>query len=386
MTDKSVDLSHFIATWDITRACNFHCIHCISGASKRWSIYELSTADARRVIRQIGELKIGKVSWSGGEPLIRDDLEEIMRHGLKHGIKSYDIVSNGYFITRDRAKRLVDAGLEGIQISIDGIDPQQNSLLRKGPPDCFSRALNAIEVCIGEGLSVVLGTMLYPEMISRLDAMYDLAVSLGVDMLRFSGFVPNGRGGQAEIRERMRLSFEQMTVFLRFLRGKYYQDPGFVGLDYSFSLDPFIGTFASSEGRDHFFIDYKGDVFPSTGSERGVFKVGNALEESLAEILSRPSLVHSLPSRSELIGKCQECCKFDECGGGPRGLSYMFSGDHLQSPELCLFHEYNLRSHRLGDPSWPRMLSGLTQNELREIDVLITRLLDKGGRWLVHRG
>ena len=372
-TDKP-DFSHLVAAWDITKACNFHCIHCISGAGKRWRTYQIPTEQAKLIAWRIGELGITEISWSGGEPLLRMDLEEIMLHGLRYGIESYGAVSNGYLITRDRIQKLVDAGLTGIQISIDGIDKNQNAILRKGPKDCFSRAVRAIELCLEQGLSVVLGTMLYPEIVPTLDLMYELASRLGVDMLRFSAFVPNGRGDQDRIRKLLMLSPEQMKMFLCFLRRRYFQKPGFIGLDYAFALNPFMGCFHSTEGRNHFFIDYKGDVFPSTGMERDVFRIGNVVDEDLADILIRPQLTPPLPLRDDIVGICRRCDKFDECRGGPRGVSYMFSGRFDSSPTICLYHEYQERADFLGDPLWPRMLSSLTVEELRDLQALIRGL------------
>jgi len=298
-----------------------------------------------------------------------------MSHGQAHGVTSYDTVTNGYFLTEERLDRLVEAGLSGIQISIDGINAEENVILRKGPHDCFSQAIKAIQFSVARGLSVVLGTMLYPEMIPHLDRMYDLAGSLGVDMLRFSGFVPNGRGELPKIRHRMKLSEWDITQFLLFIRKRFFEKPGFLGLDYSFSLNPLIGSFWSSEGRNHFFIDHKGDVFPSTGSEREEFKVGNVLKEDLADILMRPHLQHAAIGQSQIEGICRSCDKFDDCGGGPRGISFMFSGKRSTSPELCLYHEYRKRSDELGDPSLPRMLSSLDQPELEQIRSVITRML-----------
>ena len=332
------------------------------------------------VARRIGELGIEKISWSGGEPLEREDLEEIMLEGRRYGIRGYDLVTNGYLLTKDRLERIIAAGLTGIQISIDGVDQQQNLIIRKGPKDSFSRAVNAIKMCVDKAMPIALGTMLYPEMVPTLDEMYDLAARLDVNMLRFSGFVPNGRGDQKKIRQRMKLSPAEITEFLRFLRRRYWERPGFIGLDYSFALNPFLGSFYSPEGLSHFFIDYQGDVFPSTGSEREIFKVGNVIEEDLHDILGRSHLVPARPSRNEIVGICKNCDKFDECGGGPREVSYMFSGELNTSPELCLYHEYQERAGFLGESLWLRTLSSFTIDELTEVRDFIGEILSSGRR------
>ena len=375
MADEQVTFWHLAAQWDITKGCDFHCLHCISGAGKRFDTYRVSTESAKVIAQRIGELGVAHVSWSGGEPLLRSDLEGIMLHGQRHGVQTFDMVTNGYSLTNERIELLIRAGLKGAQISIDGIDPRQNSILRKGPKDCFVRAVSAIKRCHQHGMPVVLGVMLYPEMVSTLDQMYDLAALLGVAMLRFSGFVPNGRGDRGRIRQRMALSYDEMSSFLDFLSRRYDEHPGFMGLDYSFGLNPFCGRFESTAGRNHFFIDYKGDVFPSTGMEREIFKLGNVLEEDLAEILKRPTLVPPSPQQSELTGKCATCDKFDVCNGGPRGISFMFSGRLDASPEVCLYHELRRRKQHTHD--WNPFLAPLSASDLIKLRALIEQVLNE---------
>jgi radical SAM protein with 4Fe4S-binding SPASM domain len=368
------EFSRFTAAWDITKACNFACVHCISGAGKRWPVSTICSEDAHRIIRQIGELGITSLAWSGGEPLLREDLFSIMHHGRKYGVEGYSLVTNGYLIDEQLAGRMVDAGMTHVQISIDGVDAKANRFLRKGPKDCFARAVEAIGICLKAGLRVSLGTMLYPGMIGSLDRIYQLALRLGVDRLRFSAFAPNGRGERAGVRQLFDFSFEEMTELLLFLRDRFFERPGYIMLDTAFSMNPWIGRFSHSEGQDYFFIDYKGDLFPSTSMERPEYRVGNVLQEPLRELLHHPALVPPLPAREELSGKCRECELFDTCRGGSRGIAFMFSGSFLTSPELCLYHEYRLRGWRLDDVVLSRMFSPLSDDELGAVVGMIDRI------------
>lgn len=368
------EFSRFTAAWDITKACNFACVHCISGAGKKWPVYTIPTKDARRIIRQIGELGITSVAWSGGEPLLRADLFNIMRYGRRFGVQSYSMVTNGYLIDGQLAARMADAGISHVQISIDGADEKANRYLRKGPIDCFTRAVRAIEECQKAGMRVSLGTMLYPRMIDSLDRMYEIAVGLGVDRLRFSAFAPNGRGDNGKIRRLFEFSYQEMTELLLFLRDRFFERPGFVMLDTAFSMNPWIGRFSHSEGDDYFFIDYKGDLFPSTSMERPEYKLGNLLKDPLREILRRPDLSPLLPVREDISGKCAECDRFDDCRGGSRGIAFMFSGSFTTSPELCLYYEYRQRGWKMEDVVLHRMFSVLGDDELSSVLVMIDRI------------
>jgi radical SAM protein with 4Fe4S-binding SPASM domain len=363
----ATDFSRFTAAWDITKACNFACVHCISGAGRKWPVYTIPTKKAKYIIQEIGNLGITSVAWSGGEPLLRDDLSSIMSHGLKFGIKSFSMVTNGYLINKELIQRLVDSGLTNVQISLDGEDEKQNRILRKGPADCFSKAIKAIGICLDAGLNVSLGVMLYPQIIYSLDNMYNMALNLNVDRLRFSAFVPNGRGDNERIRRLFDFSFREITELLLFLRDRYFEKPGFIALDTAFSLNPYIGSFYHNEGIDYFFIDYKGDIFPSTSMERQVYKVGNVLQEPLNEILIKPILVPKSPPWTKIIGICKNCDKFEECHGGPRGICYMFSGKFNCSPNFCLYHEFKKREELLGDIVVSKFFSSLSNEELRTV-------------------
>ncbi len=362
-----MDFNRFTVAWDITKACNFACVHCLSGAGKKWPVYTIRTNEAKYIIREIGNLGIARVAWSGGEPLLRDDLPDIMTDGLKSGIKSFTMVTNGYLINKELVERLVNSGLTNVQISIDGEDEKHNKILRKGPADCFLKAIKAIDICLNAGLNVSLGVMLYPQVIHSLDNIYDMAIKLNVDRLRFSAFVPNGRGNTESVRRLFNFSFQEITELILFFRDRYFEKQGFIALDTAFSFNPYIGNFHHHEGIDYFFIDYKGDVFPSTSMERQAYKVGNILQEPLIEILKKPTLVPKPPRQTKIIGKCKSCDKFEECRGGPRGISYMFSGKFNYSPNFCLYHEFKKREKLLGDIVASKFFSSLSDKELHTV-------------------
>ncbi len=277
------------------------------------------------------------------------------------------MVTNGYLVNEELIHRLVDSGLTNVQISVDGEDEKQNKILRRGPADCFSKAIEAIGICLNAGLNVSLGAMLYPQMIYSLDNIYNMALRLNVDRLRFSAFVPNGRGDNERVRKLFNFSLEEITEFLLFLRDRYFEKPGLIALDTAFSLNPYRGSFYHSEGTDYFFIDYKGDVFPSTSMERAVYKVGNVVQEPLNEVLKRPALVPKSPPQTEMIGICKDCDKFEKCGGGPRGICYMFSGKFNSSPNFCLYREFKKREELLGDIVVSKFFSSLSSEELRTV-------------------
>src|SRR5919205_3395083 len=108
---------------ELTHRCPLHCPYCSNPLELTRSNAEISTDDWKRVFTQARELGVLQLGLSGGEPLVRKDLEELAAHARSLGLYS-TLVTSGLGLTRLRAERLRDAGLEHIQISIQDADPE----------------------------------------------------------------------------------------------------------------------------------------------------------------------------------------------------------------------------------------------------------------------
>ena len=108
--------------WNITRRCNLKCVHCYNDSGADKACDELSTAQARGVIDDLAGFGVPSVLFSGGEPLMRPDLFELIEHTVARGLRAV-ISTNGTLITAEVARKIQQLGVSYVGISLDGIGP-----------------------------------------------------------------------------------------------------------------------------------------------------------------------------------------------------------------------------------------------------------------------
>jgi MoaA/NifB/PqqE/SkfB family radical SAM enzyme len=175
-------------TWGVTRRCNLHCRLCYDadGPQRR----DLTTRQAFSAIDKLQALGVGLVAFSGGEPLMRDDLVHLMGRCARAGMR-IALRSNGTFITRVVARRLADAGLEVAGISLDGATAAGHECIRGA--GTFARTLAGIDALLQVGIRVNIEIVLTRRNASESLAMVELAESLGVHEINFASVAPLGR-------------------------------------------------------------------------------------------------------------------------------------------------------------------------------------------------
>jgi MoaA/NifB/PqqE/SkfB family radical SAM enzyme len=180
-----------IVVWNITRACNLRCVHCYSdsGAAAR---YELSTNQARAVLDDLAQFGVPAVLFSGGEPLIRPDLFELIGYASQRSLRTV-ISTNGTLITTEVAKNIKRQGTSYVGVSLDGIGQVNDSF--RGMSGAFDRAVQGIRNCQDVGVRVGLRVTLTKRNVQDLDGLFDLLEAEGIERACFYHLVPSGRGG-----------------------------------------------------------------------------------------------------------------------------------------------------------------------------------------------
>lgn len=175
--------------WDCTRRCNLNCEHC--GASKEKYDSELNTKDVKDLIDILAINKVRFFSVTGGEPLLRKDLLEILSYANNKGIKT-GIASNGFFIDAKMAEKIKNSGIYSVQISLDGLENTHNNI-RKNDMS-FQKASEAIKLLQKEKIPVIqVATTITKSNIHELNQIKNHLLSLGVKMWRISPIMPIGR-------------------------------------------------------------------------------------------------------------------------------------------------------------------------------------------------
>jgi radical SAM protein with 4Fe4S-binding SPASM domain len=183
-----------VISWNITLRCPLRCPHCYSDAGEDDVPDPLSTAEAYTVLDHIKNTGNPVVILSGGEPMMREDIFEIARYGTDLGLRMA-MGTSGYLIDETITPLLKQSGIRNIAISIDSADPAIHDDIR-GRPGSFTRAVNAISLCIRDGMQVQINmTVITPDP-EALDRVITLGVERGVHNFQIFIPVPVGRSVQ----------------------------------------------------------------------------------------------------------------------------------------------------------------------------------------------
>ena len=184
-----------IVSWNTTNACNLTCAHCYRDAGAK-AADELSTAEAKKMLTEIAKAGFKIMIFSGGEPLMRPDIVELVQFASDQGLRPV-FGTNGTLITPELAKALKDAGTMGMGISLDSLDPAKHDKLR-GKEGAWAEAVRGMENCRAAGLNFQIHTTVMDWNQDELEAITDFAVEKGAVAHHFFFLVPTGRATSIE--------------------------------------------------------------------------------------------------------------------------------------------------------------------------------------------
>ena len=325
-----------VVGWEITSQCNLTCAHCFTAAMNR-PHDELSTAECRQVIDSLHRLGVDLIGWTGGEPLLRADLEELSAYAWEKGIHS-TITTNGVLLNEERAATLIKAGNRTIQISLDGSTAARNHLMRGTTDDEYDAVVNAIRICKRLGARVVMASLVGRENLDDVTALLDFARREQVDTIRFCGFTPVGRGKHPKVMDRLLIA-DRLRELLNFIKRAQDETSLMVEFDVGFGPVPPAFSFHDCEaGVTTFYLKGNGDVYPCTALCVPQFLVGNVRERSMEELWNAPEMqaMTDFP-HDQIIGVCRSCDNFTACHGACRGATLAMTGDITSSFPHCLY-------------------------------------------------
>jgi radical SAM protein with 4Fe4S-binding SPASM domain len=325
-----------IVGWEITNQCNLSCPHCYSAAGKR-SHNELNTEECKSVIDSMAAIGVAMIGWTGGEPLLRADLEELAGYAHTKGIMS-NITTNAVLLDEDRARSLLAVQMRAVQISLDGSTAERNRRIRGSSEEEFDKIIQAIRICKSLNLRVHLATLIGLETLDDVREMVKLGKREGVDAIRFCGFTPAGRGKRDNVKERLQLA-NALQEIAKFIREVQNDSEIVMTFDVSFGpVPPDYEFHVCSAGMDTFYLKANGDVYPCTALFDERFRVGNVREQSLEQIWNSPAMwAHSLLPKEQIKGACHDCDNFGYCHGACRGATLNLTGDLYASFPTCLY-------------------------------------------------
>lgn len=303
-----------VISWNVTLKCNLKCSHCYINAKETKQVDELSTDAAKMLIHQVTEVSRPLLILSGGEPLLRDDIYEIIKYGADRGLRM-GMGSNGMLIDDEIAKKLKEAGMWTVAISLDSSIPERHDEFR-GVKGCWERAVNAIKALKKAGIEVQVNCVVTRQNYDEVDDIMALAERLGVDNFHLFFLVPTGRGnGIRDISPEM---YEEMIQSTLAKTTKYKLNvkpscvPQFMRVAKQQGVDMSRWVRGCMAGLYYCRIYPSGEVTPCPYMP---VSLGNIREKSFRDIWFNSEVFLALRDFDQLKGKCGVCDHREICGG-----------------------------------------------------------------------
>lgn len=305
--------------WECTTTCNLSCLHCGSDCSKDNSIKDMPLNDFLAALDTIeSKSKNFIVVLTGGEPLLRKDIETCGREIRRRGVR-WSLVTNGYLYDQQKHISLLNAGLGALTISLDGLEDTHNWL--RNAKNSFSKVDRAIDLAASSSrLNFDIVTCVNGRNIGELPAIYDYLIEKKVKAWRLFTIVPIGR---AKNNPDLFLTDIQFKVLLDFISHKRKLKL----IDIKFSCEGYVGRY-ESKVRDNFFfcraginigsILIDGSISACPNIDRS-FTQGNIYKDNFHEIWE--TKYQAFRDRSwTRTGQCENCLDYADCQGN--GLHY----------------------------------------------------------------
>lgn len=322
-----------IISWNTTKACNINCVHCYRSAGEKQQ-NELDTEEGKKLIEQIARAGFKILILSGGEPLLRSDLTELIRHARKAGLRPV-LGTNGTLITPERAAALKAAGLAAAGISIDSLNPAEHDAFR-GCSGAWEQTLAGIEACKSAALPFQIHTTVSSWNQSEILAITDLAVDIGAIAHHIFFLVPAGRGKDVEATTLKAAEYEALL-------GAILDKQNSVNIEIKPTCAPQFMRIAAQRGMklrytkgclagtSYCVVLPNGDVHPCPYLP---IRAGNVRDVSFDTLWRESSLFQDLRLQP-LKGGCGSC-GYDTICGGCRARAYYYSdGDYLAEEPWC---------------------------------------------------
>ncbi|KEO79839.1 radical SAM protein [Paenibacillus polymyxa] len=343
-----------VVVWNSTRACNLTCKHCYANACPAHDPDEMSTEEAKVFIDNLAAFQVPVLLFSGGEPLIRKDIYELISYASSKGLRPV-VSTNGTLITMDRAKMLKEAGVKYVGVSLDGLEERHDEF--RGRKGAFKQALQGIRNCLVIGQKVGVRFTISRHTYEDLDGVLDLIERENIPRACFYHLVYSGRGSALQqedvTHEQSRHALDRIMAKTMDLHGKgkpvelltvdNHAD-GVYLYQRMMERDPeraaeLLGLLQRNGGNRSGIaigcVDWHGNVYPDQFTRD--IEIGNIRKQKFSEIwrdAAHPLMVGLRDRKPLLKGRCRECNWLDICNGNFRARASV-SGDFWAEDPSC---------------------------------------------------
>ena len=335
--------------WEITRRCNFNCIHCRSSSANEVVGHpDFSFDEAKRILGEIRAYANPVVVLSGGEPLLRPDVFDIAAHGTSLGLRMC-LATNGSLVTEEVCGRIKETGIKMVSLSLDGATAEVHDDFRK-QPGAFAGVMHAIELFNRHQIDFLVNSSFTTRNREEAPKIYRLVKSLGATAWYLFMIVPTGRGEdimaelipadeyEAMLNWHYDMEKEEDSLLVRpTCAPQYYrivlqraktEGERFKRRTLSFSTGGSKGCLA---GQLICLIDVDGNVLPCSYFPKSA---GNLHSQSFADIWEHSPLLLDMRNFAGYKDHCGQCEYLNVCGGC-RARAYAMTGDYLAGEPFC---------------------------------------------------
>lgn len=325
-----------IVSWNTTNACNLYCAHCYRGSGQE-AAGELSNAEGMKLIDDIARAGFQIMIFSGGEPLLREDIFDLISHAREVGLRPV-LGTNGTLLTLEVVERLKACGLMAAGISLDSLSAEAHDRLR-GQRGAWQDAFNGMIHCRAAGLPFQIHTTVMDWNEAEVTHITDFAAEIGARGHHIFFLVPTGRGEDIEDQALERRAYENVLT-------RIMNKAKTVPIEVKPTCAPQFIRVADQVGHKQRFskgclagityciISPRGDVQPCAYLD---VPVGNVREVSFDRIWQESDMFRKLRT-SDYSGSCGTCGYRTSCGGCRARAAYYHRGDYMSADPLCVLN------------------------------------------------
>jgi 12,18-didecarboxysiroheme deacetylase len=327
-----------VVVWNVTRRCNLKCVHCYAQSEDRSYSDELSFDEGCSLIDDLADFGSPVLLFSGGEPLIRPDILDLIQKAVDRGMRAV-VSTNGTLIDEAMAQRLKSIGLSYVGISLDGLETVHDAF--RGVPGSFARVMRAVDNCQRAGIKVGLRFTINKRNYLELPGIFDLVEEKSIPRICFYHLVYAGRGSEL-VNEDLNAEQTRETVDLILDRTKQLHDREFpvevLTVD-NHADGPYVYlrllkedperarevlnllsmNEGNNSGRGIGCVSWDGSVHADQFWRHHSF--GNIRQRKFSEIWTDPAddfLMKLKEKKRHVTGRCAACQWLDICGGNFR--------------------------------------------------------------------
>jgi radical SAM protein len=345
------DQAPMLVIWEATQACDLACVHCRASAQSERSTKELTTEQGYRLLDEIRSFGEPLMVFTGGDPLKRPDLFDLIRYSVKIGLRTNVTPSATPLLTAEAIDEFKAAGVTRMAISLDGPDAASHDDFR-GVPGTFDRAMFALEHARDIGLDTQLQTTVTQRNRARLPEMAEIAKAVRTRMWSLFFLIVTGRAGEGD--DLTAPEYEQVFEFMyelsktapfgvktteamhyrRYVAQRIKAEHGVSENESAKGVA--WRTAGVSDGKGFVFVSHEGEIFPS-----GFLPVsgGNVLDDSLTDVYRNSGLFRTLRDTTQREGKCG-ICEYQKICGGSRSRAFALTGDYLAEDPRCVYQPH----------------------------------------------